>query len=85
MLDKQESFKELFRKRILKYIIIIIVFGFIQYLNSYFQNREIGLNFNITTKILYSSNIITAYWFYIRIWYLCFIVIFDLSVKKSDR
>lgn len=63
LLNKQENLTILFRKRVLKYFILIIVFGLIQYLYSYYRNPEIGISFSLVSKTLYSSNVTTTYWF----------------------
>lgn len=73
LLQKNESLKDIYCKRVLKYLIVIIVFGFLQYLHTYHHYPEIGFDIKIILKLLYSDNIIGPYWFLHA--YLAFIMI----------
>lgn len=63
LLGKQETWKELFSKRILRYVVVILIFTFLQYLRIIRVNPEMG--FHPTTWLLYcyGGNIIEPYWF----------------------
>lgn len=63
LLGKKESLKQLFSKRILRYIIVILIFTFLQYLRMVRIHPEEG--FHLTTWLLYcyAGNIIEPYWF----------------------
>ena len=73
LLKKEESVKELFRHRILRYIIIIIIFDFIQYCYNYHNNPEIGFDIGIILKRMYATTMITQYWYLYT--YLAFLLI----------
>lgn len=62
LLDKNESFKELFEKRILRFLVVLVVCSLLQYL--YGLNFEIQL-FSLSDFLvgLYSSQYATAYWY----------------------
>lgn len=63
LLGKQETLKQLFSKRILRYVVVILIFTFLQYLRIVRVNPEGG--FHPTTWLLYcyAGNIIEPYWF----------------------
>lgn len=63
LLGKKESLKQLYSKRILRYIIVILLFTFLQYLRMVRVHPEEG--FHLTTWLLYcyAGNIIEPYWF----------------------
>lgn len=63
LLGKQETLKQLFSKRILRYVVVILIFTFLQYLRIVRVHPEEG--FQPTTWLLYcySGNIIEPYWF----------------------
>lgn len=63
LLGKEESIRELFKKRIFRYVIVILLFTFLQYLRIVRVNLEGG--FHISTWLLYCycGNIIEPYWF----------------------
>lgn len=62
LLSKNEPLYKLYYKRVLKYIVIILVFSFFWYI---VLNSEDLTNFSITTflTIVYSSSITIPYWF----------------------
>lgn len=63
LLGKQETLKQLFSKRILRYVAVIFIFTFLQYLRIVRVHPEGG--FHPTTWLLYcyTGNIIEPYWF----------------------
>lgn len=63
LLGRQETLKQLFLKRILRYVIVILIFTLLQYLRIVRIHPEEG--FHLTTWLLYcySGNIIEPYWF----------------------
>lgn len=63
LLGKSETLKDIFKKRVVKYLVIILIFGFLQYCHTYHHYPEIGFDMKIIFKILYSENVITQYWF----------------------
>lgn len=63
LLHKEERFTDIFRRRILRMVIILIIFSFFQYVCSYHANPEIGFSIPVFFKIVYSVEIITQYWF----------------------
>lgn len=63
LIPKDESIKMLFKKRIIKFIIIILVFSFIQYIYYSFIKNQ--FNFSVSDFIVktYSLSMATAYWY----------------------
>lgn len=63
LLGKRETLKQLFSKRILRYVAVILLFTFLQYLRIVRVHPEDG--FHLTTWMLYcyTGNIIEPYWF----------------------
>lgn len=63
LLGKQETLKQLFFRRILRYAVVIFLFTFLQYLRIVRVHPEEG--FHLTTWFLYcyTGNIIEPYWF----------------------
>lgn len=59
LLNKEESIKELYKKRVLRIVIVIIFASFFQYI------WEMKNDFNIFDffKTIYSKNIVSSYWF----------------------
>lgn len=87
LIPKKESLKELFVKRILRIVIIIIVFSFIYYVRFYLQHPEYGFNLFFFAKLIYSEPFITPYWFLYS--YLTFLLILPflrrLALALSDE
>ena len=87
LIPKKESLKELFVKRILRIVIIIIVFSFIYYIRFYLQHPEYGFNLFFFVKLIYSEPFITPYWFLYS--YLTFLLILPflrrLALASSDE
>ncbi len=70
LVDKDETLGVIFRKRILKYVIVLIVFSLFYYLFKCFSKATV---FSISEffKTIYSSPVIGPYWFlYVYISYL---------------
>lgn len=87
LIPKKESLKELFVKRILRIVIIIVVFSFIYYIRFYLQHPEYGFNLFFFAKLIYSEPFITPYWFLYS--YLTFLLILPflrrLALALSDE
>lgn len=76
LLGKKEDLKTIFTKRALKYVLIIIIFGILQFGYNVCENPDIEFTFETVTKCLYSNNINTTYWFLHT--YLAFILMLPL-------
>lgn len=63
LLIKNESIKDLFTKRVLRMVIILLSFSFIYYLRLYIKNPEYGFSITYFIKYIYSNPIITPFWF----------------------
>lgn len=63
LLQKQESFKTVYLHRVLPTFLVILIFGFVQYCYFYFLNPEIGFSISVYFKMVYSTNVITQYWY----------------------
>lgn len=63
LLHKEESIKTVLVHRVSRILGVILVFGFIQYAYFYFLNPEIGFNFFVYLKTVYSTPMITQYWY----------------------
>lgn len=73
LLDKKETLKELFIKRILRYVVIIVLFSFIYYIRLYIHHPEYGFSIKFFIKYIYSTPFIIPYWFLYN--YLSFLII----------
>lgn len=63
LLHKEESLKTVLVHRALRILGVILVFGFIQYAYFYYLNPEIGFSFFVYLKTVYSTPMITQYWY----------------------
>ena len=73
LLAKKETLKELFIKRILRYVVIIVLFSFIYYIRLYIHHPEYGFSIKFFIKYIYSTPFIIPYWFLYN--YLSFLII----------
>ena len=83
LLDKEETLKELFIKRILRYGVIILLFSFIYYVRLYIHHPEYGFSMKYFFTYIYSTPFIIPYWFLYS--YLSFLLILPVlrAVVKS--
>lgn len=83
LLDKEETLKELFIKRILRYGVIILLFSFIYYVRLYIHHPEYGFSMRYFFTYIYSTPFIIPYWFLYS--YLSFLLILPVlrAVVKS--
>ena len=83
LLDKEETLKELFVKRILRYGVIILLFSFIYYVRLYIHHPEYGFSMKYFFTYIYSTPFIIPYWFLYS--YLSFLLILPVlrAVVKS--
>jgi surface polysaccharide O-acyltransferase-like enzyme len=63
LLQKEETFKELFQKRISRYLILLIVFSAAMYLFQYWHGKRTLLSIPDFLSGLLQGNIQTTYWF----------------------
>ncbi len=63
LLGRQESLRELFRKRVLRFLIIILLFTFLQYCRIVRVHPENGFQVGTWLLYCYCGNIIEPYWF----------------------
>lgn len=63
LLHKEETIGQVMKKRVLPMAIVIMLFGLLQYFLNYLKTPEIGFDIRVYFKLLYSSDIITQYWF----------------------
>lgn len=73
LLQKEESLKEVLSKRVFKIIIVILVFGLVQYGYSFYLKPEVGFSISVFLKLVYSTTVITQYWYLYS--YLAFLLI----------
>lgn len=73
LLQKKENLKDIYLKRILKFFILLMVFGLIEYAYFYYLNPEITFSLKTFFAMAYSSTIIQQYWFLYA--YLAFLMI----------
>lgn len=77
LLKKEETVKELLLKRVLKYVIIIVVFNVLQYLWNMIFVPEMKNNDHILNlKLFYSQGALTQYWFLYS--YLLFLILLPI-------
>ncbi len=88
LLGKKETLGNLFKKRILRFLIIILLFTFLQYLRIVRVNPADG--FHVSTWLLYCycGNIIEPYWFlksyFSMLLILPFLRVLAAGMKKRD-
>ena len=63
LLGKVESVRDVYRKRVLRMVLIILIFTFLQYLRILRIHPENGFNIVTYLAYCYSGNIIEPYWF----------------------
>lgn len=63
LLHKEESLKEIYRRRILKTVVIILLFSLFQYTYYYLTMPEMGFDLPFFFKVVYSTQLISQYWF----------------------
>lgn len=63
LLGRQETLKDLFRKRVLRFLIVILLFTFLQYLRIVRVHPENGFQIGTWLLYCYCGNIIEPYWF----------------------
>lgn len=62
LLSKKETIRELFKKRVLKHIIIILVFGTLQFLR-YVRTGKVVLSLSTWFTSIYCVPVLETYWF----------------------
>lgn len=82
LLGKEESFGTLFRKRFLKYALVLLVGSIIEYLYSCLRINHKKGSFLSFLKILYTSNHAAAYWYLYA--YLAFILMLPLLRRLAQ-
>lgn len=73
LLGKDESIKELFFKRVLRYAIIILLFSFVYYIRLYIQHPEYGFSIKYFITYIYSTPFVIPFWFLYS--YLSFLIV----------
>ena len=83
LLGRDESIREVFTKRILRYIAIIVLFSFMYYVRLYIKNPEYGFSIKFFLQYIYERPFITPYWFLYS--YLGFLVVLPIlrAIAKS--
>lgn len=85
LLHKEESFKNVLLHRALRIFLIILLFGLVQYAYFYYLNPEIGFSISVFFKLVYSTNVITQYW-YLRCYFaLMLILLFVRMLAHSMK
>ena len=83
LLHKEESLKTVLKHRALRIFLIILLFGFIQYAYFYYLNPEIGFSLPVFFKMVYSTNVITQYWYLYSYFALMLILPFVRMLARS--
>ncbi len=81
LLSKEESYKALFQKRILKYIFIILLFGTLQYFR-YLRTGKVAFTFNAWFTSVFTNPVLDIYWFLYA--YLGFLLLLPI-LRKAAR
>lgn len=63
LLHKEETIGQVMKKRFLPMVIVVMIFGMLQYFLNYLKAPEIGFDLRVYFKMIYSHNVITQYWF----------------------
>lgn len=87
LLNKEEDIKTLYKKRVLRIVLVILLASFVQYIYSI---KADFATFNLLTffKMIYSKNIITPYWYLYS--YLAFLIMLPFlrnmvkNMKKEE-
>lgn len=81
LLKKEEPLSVVFKKRIWRFVQVLIIFSFINYLYNYHN-----LNLSLFTSLLYSQTLATAYYFlYIYLSFLLMLPIWRSLVKNMTN
>ena len=81
LLSKKEMLKDLYKKRVLKYLILILIFGTLQFLR-YIRVGKVPLSLTAWFTSIYSVPILETYWFLYL--YLGFLLILPLLRKVTS-
>lgn len=86
ILDKNETYRTLLIHRVLRYIVIILLFSFIQYL-SLIQFKFNDINILYFLKTVYSGTVIIPYWFLYSYLSILFMLPFfrNMVLNMKDR
>lgn len=63
LLHKEESLKDVLLHRALRILLIILIFGFVEYTYFYYLNPEVGFSIPVYFWTVYSTTMITQYWY----------------------
>lgn len=63
LLRKKESLKEIYLHRVVKFLVLLLVFGLIEYAYFYHLNPEITFSIKTFFYLVYSTTVIHQYWF----------------------
>ncbi len=83
LLHKEESLRFVLTHRALRIFILIITFGFLQFWYANFSQPEISFSIPIFTWTLYSTTIITQYWYLYAYFTLMLILPFVRMLARS--
>ena len=85
LLGREESFKVIFLKRVLRYVVILLFFSFLYYVRLYVLHPEYGFSLVFFAKYIYSTPFITPFWFlYLYIEFLIMLPLLRAIVKSID-
>ena len=86
LLDRNERIIDILRKRILRYLIIIVFFSFIYYVILYISHPEYGFSLGYFVKYIYSNPFIVPYWFlYSYVEFLILLPVLRAIIKGLDE
>jgi len=83
LLHKEESLQTVLLHRAARVLIIILLFGFVEYLYFYYLNPEIGFSIPAFFKLVYNSTVITQYWYLYTYFTLMLILPFVRMLARS--
>ncbi len=84
LLEKEESLKTFFTKRVLRIVAVILIFTFLQYVRLILAQGG-ALSITEYLKICYGSNVIEPYWFlYAYLAFLLLVPVMRKAVKDRD-
>lgn len=85
LLGKEETVAEIFKKRIVRYVLTIVIFSFIYYVRLYLKNPEYGFSISFFIKFIYSTPFIDPYWFlYAYLGFLIMLPFLRAAVKNLE-
>jgi len=85
LIPKEESIKDLLAKRVIRFVLVIVIFTFLQYVRLCIAGK-VRLGFSVFLAYLYAGNIIEPYW-YLKTYlgFLLFLPFIRAMAKRMEK